>query len=86
MFGKRIFHTHAKDTLIDAEAKAHVGIYGHGWWRYVIPGSGAIRWGEYINHLRNAGYQGVLSIEHEDSAVSREKGFILGARHLGQFC
>ncbi len=86
MFGKRIFHTHAKDTLVDAEAKAHVGIYGTGWWRYVVPGSGSIHWGEYINHLRINGYHGVLSIENEDDAVGREKGFILAARHLAQFC
>lgn len=86
MFGKRIFHTHAKDTLVDVEVRAHVGIYGHGWWRYVIPGSGDIHWGEYINHLRVNGYRGVLSIEHEDSALSREQGFVLAARHLAQFC
>lgn len=86
LFGKRIFHTHAKDTLIDAETRAHVGIYGRGWWRYVIPGSGVIHWGEYINHLRMSGYRGVLSIEHEDSAVSREQGFILAARHLAEYC
>ncbi len=86
MFSKRIFHAHAKDTLIDVEVRAHVGIYGHGWWRYVVPGSGRIHWGEYINHLRMNGYKGALSIEHEDSALSREKGFILAARHLAQFC
>ena len=86
LFGKRIFHTHAKDTLVDVEVRARVGIYGRGWWRYVIPGSGSIHWGEYINHLRMNGYSGVLSIEHEDSALSREKGFILAARHLAQFC
>jgi sugar phosphate isomerase/epimerase len=86
MFGKRIFHTHAKDTLVDVEVRARVGIYGRGWWRYVVPGSGSINWGEYINHLRVNGYSGVLSIEHEDSALSRERGFILAARHLAQFC
>jgi len=86
LFGPRIFHTHAKDTLVDAEARAHVGIYGRGWLRYVIPGAGSIHWGEYINHLRTAGYKGVLSIEHEDSALGREQGFILAARHLAQFC
>lgn len=86
LFGKRIFHTHAKDTLVDVEVRARVGIYGHGWWRYVVPGSGNIRWGEYINHLRTNGYQGVMSIENEDSALSREKGFVLAARHLAQFC
>lgn len=86
LFGKRIFHSHAKDTLVDVEMRARVGIYGRGWWRYVIPGSGAIHWGEYINCLRTNGYNGVLSIEHEDSALSRENGFILAARHLAQFC
>jgi sugar phosphate isomerase/epimerase len=86
LFGKRIFHTHAKDTLVDAEARAYVGIYGRGWWRYVIPGSGSIHWGEYLNHLRIAGYRGVLSIEHEDSALGREQGFLLAANHLAQFC
>ena len=86
MFGKRIFHTHAKDTLVDVEARARTGIYSPGWWRYVIPGSGSIHWGEYINHLQMNGYHGVLSIEHEDSALSREKGFVLAARHLALFC
>jgi sugar phosphate isomerase/epimerase len=66
---------HAKDTLGEVEASARAGI--NGWWRYGIPGSGSIRWGEYINHLRMNGYHGVLSIEHEGGALSREKGFVL---------
>ena len=33
-----------------------------------------------------AGYLGVLSIEHEDSALSCEQGFVLEQRHLSQFC
>jgi sugar phosphate isomerase/epimerase len=86
LFGKRIFHSHAKDTLVDVELRGRVGIYAQGWWRYVIPGSGSIHWGEYIHHLRMAGYSGVLSIEHEDSSLTREKGFVLAARHLAQFC
>ncbi|MDQ1257383.1 MAG: Sugar phosphate isomerase/epimerase, partial [Candidatus Hydrogenedentes bacterium] len=86
MFRGRIYHTHAKDTLVDKAKRASVGIYGGGWWRYVIPGSGNIHWGEYISHLRMNGYDGVLSIEHEDGAQSREDGFKRGARHLEQFC
>lgn len=85
-FGKRIFHSHAKDTLVDRARRAHVGIYGPGWWRYVIPGFGNIQWGEYITHLRMNGYDGVLSIEHEDGTQSREDGFIRGAAFLEQFC
>ncbi len=86
MFPKRIFHTHAKDTLVNKAVRAKTGIYGEGWWRYVIPGFGNINWGEYISHLRMNGYDGVLSIEHEDGAQTREEGFMRGAWHLEQFC
>lgn len=86
MYPNRIFHTHAKDTLVDKGKRASVGIYGEGWWRYVIPGFGNINWGEYVSHLRGIGYDGVLSIEHEDSGQSREEGFLRGAWFLEQFC
>lgn len=85
-FSQRIFHTHAKDCLIDAERRSYVGILGNGWWRYVIPGYGDIKWGEYISRLRQAGYRGVLSIEHEDRTFSPEDGFCHGAHYLNQFC
>ena len=86
MFPDRIFHTHAKDTLVDEAARGYVGVYGSGWWRYVIPGFGNISWGEYVSHLRQTGYDGVLSIEHEDSTQSPEEGFMRGAAFLEQFC
>lgn len=86
LYRDRIFHTHAKDTLVDRAARARVGIYASGWWRYVIPGFGNIPWGEYISHLRMNGYDGVLSIEHEDASQTREEGFMRGAWYLGQFC
>jgi len=85
-FKDRIFHVHAKDTLVDQGLRAKVGIYGNGWWRYVIPGFGNINWGEFVCHLRINGYDGVLSIEHEDSTQTREDGFMRGAWHLEQFC
>ena len=85
-FKDRIFHVHAKDTLVDQAQRAHAGIYGDGWWRYVIPGFGNINWGEFISHLRMNGYDGVLSIEHEDVSQDREEGFVRGAWHLEQYC
>ncbi len=85
-FGKRIFHTHAKDCLVDEHRRAYVGVLGQGWWRYVIPGFGDIKWGQYIGHLREAGYKGVLSIEHEDDTFGPEEGFRHGAHYLSQFC
>lgn len=84
-FADRIFHTHAKDTEIKAHVRRWVGNQDHSWWRYVIPGMGQIRWGEYIAALRANKYDGVLSIEHEDHAVGREEGFLLGKKYLEQF-
>ncbi len=81
----RIFHTHAKDTEIKEECLRHVGCLEGGWWRYVIPGFGKIEWGEYIERLYGIGYEGVLSIEHEDGAQGRDEGFIRGMRHLSQW-
>jgi sugar phosphate isomerase/epimerase len=85
-YSKRIFHTHAKDCLIDVQRRSYVGILGDGWWRYVIPGYGDIKWGEYIAKLRAVGYHGVLSIEHEDDTFGPEDGFRHGAAYLNQFC
>lgn len=85
-FAPRIFHTHAKDTEINERKRSWVGNQdGGGWWRYVIPGLGMVRWGEYIAALRKNGYNGVLSIEHEDGAVGREEGFLSGKKYLEQF-
>lgn len=86
LFKERIFHTHAKDTLIDYTQRARCGVYADGWWRYVIPGYGCINWGEYIGTLLHNGYEGVLSIEHEDTAFDPLTGFFFGANHLAQFC
>ena len=84
-FADRIFHTHAKDCEVRAHRLRRVGVLESGWWRYVIPGFGKIHWGEYIAALKRNGYDGVLSIEHEDGALGREEGFVRGAAYLKQF-
>ncbi len=84
-FASRIFHSHAKDTEIKEQRRRWVGNQGDGWWRYVIPGFGQVRWGEYLAALRRNGFNGVLSIEHEDDAVEREEGFLIGKKFLEQF-
>lgn len=81
-FKDRIFHVHAKDVAVDEVRRARVGYGGDGWWRYVLPGYGRIRWGEFITTLRQIGYDGVLSVEHEDGAFPAEEGFIKSARYL----
>ncbi len=73
-FGERIYHAHAKDTEILAAGRDQFGIYGRqlsrtspaNWWRYRLPGYGAIDWARYLDTLYQVGYDGVLSVEHED--------------------
>ena len=84
-FAARIFHTHGKDTEINDMLRRTVGNQGSGWWRYVIPGLGRVKWGEYIATLRRCGYNGVISIEHEDGALEREEGFLIGKKYLEHF-
>jgi len=81
-FKSRIFHTHAKDVEIKQHLLRWVGNQNHGWWRYCTPGYGEINWPVYIARLRHAGYDGVLSIENEDSVFGVEEGFVKGQRYL----
>lgn len=84
-YADRIFHTHAKDTEIRDEVLRRTGNQVKGWWRYCIPGQGRVRWGEFVARLRRIGYDGVLSIEHEDRYVDPRQGVLLGKRYLEQF-
>ena len=81
-FADRIFHTHAKDVAINDARLRSIGVLEGGWWRYTIPGTGRIHWGEYIGKLREIGFDGAVSIEHEDGSLGSEEGFRIGAAHL----
>jgi sugar phosphate isomerase/epimerase len=73
-FKDRIFHVHAKDAAIDMVKLKYYGIYdkilpGGGssrFWRFTLPGLGQIDFAGMIDELKKIGYDGVLSIEHED--------------------
>ena len=98
-YAPKIFHAHAKDTEILSEGTYRHGIFGRqvdpvpwksGWWRYRIPGLGSIDWKALISTLQEAGYDNVLSIEHEDpvwegSEEKVKQGLSLGLKHLSQF-
>lgn len=89
-FGDKIYHVHAKDTEILKDKLNVTGIYGEGWWRYRIPGRGIIDWGKFIDTLLQVGYDGVISIEHEDpvwegSEGKVKKGLLLAKKYLDQF-
>jgi sugar phosphate isomerase/epimerase len=86
VFADKIFHTHAKDTEIAAHKLSWYGNRDErSWWRYVIPGFGEIDWGVYIARLRDNGFDGTLSIEHEDRAFDTEEGFEKGLNYLRVF-
>ncbi len=82
--GDAIFHFHAKDVAINPENRARNGVldtksYAHmaerSWlFRSVGWGHDELAWKAIVSALRLAGYDGVLSIEHEDALASIHEG------------
>jgi sugar phosphate isomerase/epimerase len=72
----RIPHAQAKDIQVDAAARNRYGWPGRavvrddpwdvGWWRYRVPGLGQVDWVRLVDTLYEGGFDGVLSVEHED--------------------
>lgn len=65
--GDRLKILHGKDTSIDKARLQAVGYHGAGWWRYRLPGDGVLDWHRLLAQARSTGFDGVISIEHEDS-------------------
>ncbi|GAA4060887.1 sugar phosphate isomerase/epimerase family protein [Nonomuraea soli] len=70
-----IAHVQAKDTEILGRAIDRWGFYGpvsgeKGWYRYRVPGRGCVDWTGVIDALQEGGYDGVVSVEHEDPVWS----------------
>jgi sugar phosphate isomerase/epimerase len=83
-FGPRIHHVHAKDMEIDRDGLFEHGVMatGIGWQIPRLPGLGEIRWDRFIAALYAVGYQGAISIEHEDRSFEGDedlvkRGFLL---------
>ena len=82
--GPDIGHVHAKDTRIAARVAARDGLIDtgpmehvpHRAWNYVTLGDGhdAAWWGRFCAALSAAGYDDVLSIEHEDESIALLEG------------
>jgi sugar phosphate isomerase/epimerase len=83
-YAERILHVHAKDMEIDRE-----GLYRHGtaaqgigWQVPRLPGLGEVRWDRFLATLYRVGYDGAVSVEHEDRAFERtdelvQRGFLI---------
>lgn len=77
-FKDRIFHVHAKDLRIDYEQLYQRGVtsLGMGWQIPRLPGLGDVQWGKFISALYEAGYDYVISIEHEDRAFEADEELV----------
>ncbi|WDR03509.1 sugar phosphate isomerase/epimerase [Devosia algicola] len=63
----RVKILHGKDTSFDDARLQAVGYYGSAWWRYRLPGSGSLDWARFLKQALDGGFDGTISIEHEDS-------------------
>lgn len=82
--GAAIHHVDAKDTLLDPHLIARNGVLDvppsgaaaeRPWiFRSVGDGHDLLFWKQFVGALRLAGYDGVISIEHEDSLASTDEG------------
>ena len=82
--GSAIYHIHAKDTFINAPVCATTSRLENGSlmdiparsWSYITLGYGNSEgwWRDFCYRLRMNGYDGWLSIEHEDVMLSRFEG------------
>ncbi len=79
-----IYHFHAKDTKIDESNTSKIGVldtqkYGdilnRSWvFRTVGYGHSKLEWNHMISTLKLVGYDGAISIEHEDDLMSPKEG------------
>ena len=82
--GDSIFHVHAKDVTLDSQnvavngvidAKSYRQMSERSWlFRSVGWGHDALEWKRIVSALRLAGYDYVMSIEHEDALASVDEG------------
>ena len=89
---KCIFHVHAKDCSIDPrksgiggnlDIRSYGDLKNRSWlFRTVGYGHGDDFWKPFISMLRLYDYDGVISIEHEDSLMSMSEGFEKAVAYL----
>jgi sugar phosphate isomerase/epimerase len=74
--GSAIYHFHAKDTLIDKDKCAINGVLSTASKSFRTVGYGHDKavWKEIISALKAVGYDGAISIEHEDMEFTPKEG------------
>jgi sugar phosphate isomerase/epimerase len=90
-----VFHVHLKDTELVADQVALAGVLDgrpfeqpaeRAWnFRVLGAGRGPDFWSAFVSELRDAGYQGVLSIENEDPYLAAEDAVRQSAAFIRPF-
>ena len=98
-FVDKIYDVHLKDTEIRWHVLRRGGIHpvdGADWWRYRLPGLGSIDWAAFFTVLQDVGYEGAMSVEHEDDVYDppgghgdftegSKTGFRMAQRYVRQY-
>ena len=98
-FIDKIYAVHLKDTEILWPVLRRVGINpvnNARWWRFRLPGMGAVDWPAFFTVLMEKGFEGPMNIEHEDNFYGwpyagddfpedYKTGFRVALRFLRQF-
>jgi sugar phosphate isomerase/epimerase len=89
-----LYHFHAKDAMVDPTKVSYFGLtdmqsfgnaYTRGWqFRTVGYGHDLKEWANIMSAMRASGYDGVISIEHEDGYLSVEEGLRKAVDNLKQ--
>jgi sugar phosphate isomerase/epimerase len=92
LLGSTIVHVHAKDMQLVAEEIRRNGVFDlrpaeqtdvRSWNSCLVGrGHGRDAWRDVVQALRDIGYDGVLSLEHEDAGVAADEGVREGVTFL----
>jgi len=91
----RVAHAHAKDAEVFARERNRFGFFGRvagreqdpwdmGWCRYRLPGLGEVDFRRYLDTLYEGGFDGVLSVEHEDPIWGGDADRVLTGLEIAQ--
>jgi sugar phosphate isomerase/epimerase len=88
-YAGRIFHVHAKDLEVRRDGLYRHGTLsaGMGWQVPRLPGLGEVSWPRFVAALYAVGYDGVISVEHEDRRFEGDvdlvkRGFLIARNTL----
>ncbi len=91
----RVVHAHAKDAEVFPAQRNRFGFFGRvatreqdpwdmGWWRYRLPGLGEVDFRRYLDVLYEGGFDGVLSVEHEDPVWGGTPDLVLSGLEIAE--